>query len=134
MAFVFYAHSGIRYLVFLAAFAALAYLLAGMVRGIEFDKLARILTAAYTGLLDLQVLLGIILWLLISSYPALLGHVVMMLGAATAAHMGSILNKRRETPSWGVALAGVLADPRVGDPHISRPGIRPSGHPAADRL
>ena len=107
MAFVFYAHSGVRYLVLLAAFATLAYLLAGMVRGVEFNKLARILTGAYTGFLDLQVLLGVVLWLLLPSYPALIGHVVTMLAAATAAHMGSVLNKRRETPSWGVALAGV---------------------------
>ena len=107
MAFVFYAHSGLRYLVLLAAFAALAYLLAGLVRGIEFNKLARILTGAYTGFLDLQVLLGVVLWLLVPSYPALIGHIVMMLAAATAAHMGSVLNKRRETPNWSAALAGV---------------------------
>ncbi len=107
MAFVFYAHSGVRYLVLVAAVAALVYLLAGMVRGIEFNKLAGILSGAYTGFLDLQVLLGIVLWLLVPTYPALLGHIVMMLAAATAAHMGSVINKRRETPSWGVALAGV---------------------------
>ena len=107
MAFIFYAHSGLRYLVLLAAFAALAYLLAGIVRGIEFNKLARILPGAYTGFLDLQVLLGVVLWLLVPAYPALIGHIVMMLAAATAAHMGSVLNKRRETPSWGVAATGV---------------------------
>lgn len=105
---VFYAHSGIRYVVLAAAIAALAYLLYGMATGRPFDKAANALSAAYVGLMDVQVLTGILLYLLIPSYPALLGHVVMMLAAVTVAHVANIVNKRREHKTYGVALAGVV--------------------------
>lgn len=105
---VFYAHSGIRYLVLLAAIAALVYLAYGMATGRPFDKLAGILSAAYVGLMDVQVLTGVLLYLLIPSYPQLLGHVVMMLAAVSVAHVANIMNKRRESKSFGVALGGVI--------------------------
>ena len=104
----FYTHSGVRYLVLIAAAAAIVYLLVGLLRGGQFDKLAKILTAAYVGLLDLQVGLGVVLYLLIPSYPQLLGHVVMALAAVTVAHVANIMNKRRDEPSLGIALAGVV--------------------------
>jgi uncharacterized membrane protein YvlD (DUF360 family) len=105
---VFYTHSGVRYLVLIAAAAAVVYLLVGMFRGGQYDKVAKILTAAYIGLLDLQVIAGVILYLLIPSYPQLLGHVVMALAAVTVAHVANIMNKRRDEPSLGIALAGVV--------------------------
>ena len=108
MPMVFYTHSGVRYLVLVAAAAAVVYLLVGMLRGGQFDKLAKILTAAYVGLLDLQVVTGGVLYWLIPSYPKLLGHVVMALAAVTVAHVTNIMNKRRDEPSWGIALAGVV--------------------------
>lgn len=107
MTIVFYMHSGIRYLVLLAGFAALAYLVFGLATKRDFDKLAGALSGAYVGLMDVQVLVGILLYLLIPSYPALLGHVVMMLAAVSVAHVANVLNKRRETKSYGVAVAGV---------------------------
>ena len=108
MPMVFYTHSGVRYLVLLAAIAAIAYLVVGMLRGTPFDKPAKILAAAYVGLLDLQVITGIALYLMIPNYPQLLGHIVMMLGAVSVGHVANVMNKRREEPSWGVALAGVV--------------------------
>ena len=108
MPMVFYTHSGVRYLVLAAAVAAVVYLLVGMLRGGQFDKLAKILTAAYVGLLDLQVGFGVVLYLLIPSYPQLLRHVVMALAAVTVAHVANIMNKRRDEPSLGIALAGVV--------------------------
>jgi len=105
---VFYTHSGVRYLVLLAAIAAIGYLVVGMLRGGEFDKLAKILTGAYVGFMDLQVLTGIVLYLMIPAYPQLMGHVVMMLAAVTVAHVANIMNKKREKPSWAIALGGVV--------------------------
>lgn len=107
MPMVFYTHSGLRYLVLLVAIAAVVYLLVGTFRGGPFDKLAKILTGAYVGLLDLQVLIGIVLFLLTPSSPQVLGHVVLMLAAVTVGHVANIMNKRRDEPSWGVALVGV---------------------------
>lgn len=107
MTIVFYAHSGIRYLVLLVAVAALAYLLFGLATRRDFDKLAGALTGAYLGLLDLQVLIGVVLYLLFPSRPALIGHAVMMLAAVTVGHVANIMNKRREQKSYGVAFGGV---------------------------
>ena len=107
MTIVFYAHSGIRYLVLLVAVAALAYLLFGLATRRDFDKLAGALTGAYVGLLDLQVLIGVVLYLLFPSRPALIGHAVMMLAAVTVGHVANIMNKRREQKSYGVAFGGV---------------------------
>jgi len=104
---VFYAHSGIRYLVLLAGLAAFVYLLYGLVSRRDFDKLANALTGAYVGLMDVQVLFGILLYLLIPSYPQLLGHVVMMLAAVSVGHVANIMNKRREKKSYAVAFVGV---------------------------
>lgn len=104
---VFYAHSGLRYLVLLAGLAAFFYLLYGLALRREFDKLASALSGAYVGLMDLQVLLGIVLYLLVPSYPQLLGHVVMMLAAVSVGHIANIMNKRREKKSYYVAFLGV---------------------------
>ena len=104
---VFYTHSGVRYLVLLAAIAAVAYLLFGMATKRDFDKLAGALTGAYVGFMDLQVLTGILMYLLIPSYPQLMGHVIMMLAAVTVGHVANIMNKRRETKSYAVAFVGV---------------------------
>ncbi len=107
MNILFNAHSGIRYLVLLAAVAALAYLLYGLATRRDFDKLAGALTGAYVGLLDLQVLVGVVLYLLFPNRPALMGHAVMMLAAVTVGHVANIMNKRREQKSYGVAFGGV---------------------------
>ena len=104
---VFYMHSGIRYLVLLAGVAALAYTLYGMVSRRDFDKLAGGLTGAYVGFLDGQVLVGVVLYLLVPSRPALMGHAIMMLAAVTVGHVANIMNKRREEKSYGIAFGGV---------------------------
>lgn len=56
-------HSWLRWLVVLAGAAAAIRLLVGLIRGSEYDRLSRGLTATFSGLLDLQVLLGVILLL-----------------------------------------------------------------------
>ena len=58
--------------------------------------------------MDLQVITGIAVYLMIPTYPQLLGHVVMMLSAVSIGHIANVVNKRRDEPSWGVALAGVV--------------------------
>lgn len=108
MSTLFYAHSGLRYLVLLAGTLLLAWSLYGGLRGGTPDRGARILGAVFVGLLDLQVLLGLLLLWQIPFYAALSGHIVMMLAAAIIAHVLSLLNRRRPRPSWGLALAMAL--------------------------
>lgn len=105
-----YAHSGIRYLVFLAALAVIAYAAYGMVAGRPYDKTMRILSAVFTGLLDLMILLGVMLLFTGMFYPQLGGHIVMMVLAAAVAHVVHRVMKRRppEKQSWGPHIVGTV--------------------------
>lgn len=107
---LFYAHSGMRYLVFLAALALMGYALYGMITGRPYDKTIRILSAVFTGLLDLMILLGVGLLFTGMFYPQLGGHIVMMVLAAAVAHVVHRVMKRRppEQQSYAPHLVGTL--------------------------
>lgn len=92
---LFHAHSGLRYLVLLAAVVAFGYAFVGWLRKAPADRAGRALTAAFVGLLDLQVLLGIVLVFVRHWFPALAGHITMMVLAAATAHVTSVLARRR---------------------------------------
>lgn len=103
MDIVFHAHSGIRYLVLLAGIVAAAYALVGWVRGRGYDRTGRLLGRIYVGVLDVQVLLGVVL-LTATYYPALIGHITMMVLAAGAAHGFAVAQKRRRAEARSFAL------------------------------
>jgi hypothetical protein len=115
MDFLFAAHSGLRFLVLLAGALAAVYLLFGWLTSRPFDAPARMLSASFVGLLDLQVLLGLGVLLTRPFYPALAGHLGMMIGAAVAAHGLGVVGKRADDPRkrylsvlGGVVLALLL--------------------------
>ncbi len=96
MTFLYHAHSGLRYLVLLAAVAAIVALAYALASG-RGARAARVLPAVFTGLLDLQILLGIGL-VMGGLFPdAVVGHLVMMIVAAVVAHGASVLAKRAST-------------------------------------
>ena len=117
------AHSGLRYLVLLAGIAVILYATYGAATKRPYDKQMRILSAAFTGILDLTVLVGFAnLFFGIGFYPMLGGHIVMMLLAAILAHVVHGVMKRRpeEEKSFmphaigtlivlGCVVAGILA-------------------------
>ena len=105
---LFHAHSGLRYLVLLVGVLALAYPLVAAVRGRPWDRTGRALLSAFVGLMDLQVVLGLILVFVRVFYPALWGHLVMMILAAAVGHVALAVNKRRppETQSNWLAVVG----------------------------
>lgn len=107
--FLFQAHSGLRYLVLLAGVAAALYALVGWMRGLRFGRTGRVLGRVFIGLLDLQVVLGLLLLVVIPFYPQLIGHIVMMVLAAAAAHTFSVVQKRRppERRSFAFQFAGL---------------------------
>lgn len=106
---LFYAHSGLRFLVMLAAAIAIAVLLWGWSARRPFAGQSRAVTAVFTGVLDLQVLLGILLVLTRPFYGALIGHLVMMIAAAFAAHGLTVYARKHEDPRRAhmISLVGV---------------------------
>ena len=108
MNILYQAHSGLRYLVLLVGVVALLVLAYGLVGGRPM-RAGRGLTSAFTGLLDLQILLGVGLIVGGIFYGALMGHLVLMVLAAVAAHVASVLARRTtdERRALTVRLAGV---------------------------
>lgn len=108
---LFQAHSGVRYLVLLAGLIALIYFAFGWATNRERDSASRIVGSAFVGLLDLQVLLGIGTLLTRPFYPALGGHLLMMVLAAVSAHL-LVGQKMRASPTdkraFAMGTAGVL--------------------------
>ncbi|HSJ25471.1 MAG TPA: hypothetical protein VK929_12410 [Longimicrobiales bacterium] len=102
---VFTVHSLLRYLVLLAVLAAIVVAAIHWARtGPDSARPQRIAMAAFVGLLDVQVLLGLVLLALWPYYPALIGHIFMMVLAAIVAHVGSIMARRREPGRSGAPL------------------------------
>lgn len=89
------AHSGFRYLVLLLGVLVIAYAAYGLATQRPYDKTMRILGAAFTGVIDLTVLLGFATLFVGQFYPQLGGHIVMMVLAAVVAHAVSMVMKRR---------------------------------------
>jgi vacuolar-type H+-ATPase subunit I/STV1 len=112
MNILFQAHSGLRYLVLLVGVVALAYFVSGLATKRPVDKGVRILGAAFTGLLDLQIVLGLLMVAMGRYYPQLIGHIAMMLLAAAVTHVLLVVNRKRPTPGYvlpAVAVAAALA-------------------------
>jgi hypothetical protein len=92
---LFHAHSGLRYLVLLAGIASFVYSIVGALTARPWDRGGRVLFTTFIGLLDLQVLIGLVLVFVWPFYPALWGHIVLMVLAAATAHLTSVMNRRR---------------------------------------
>jgi hypothetical protein len=122
------AHSGVRYLVLLAGVVAAAAALAGWRRGGGASGLERVLAIAFTSLVDIQVVLGLLLLTTRPFYGALSGHLVMMVAALLTAHVGSVLARRRAPAGGGsrvrfLAIVATLALIAGGIAAIGRPVV-----------
>ena len=92
---LFYAHSGLRYLVLFAGILVLGYAVYGQATKREYDKTMRILAAVFTGSIDLTVLLGLAHLMSSVFYPQLSGHIASMVLAAGVAPLVSAGMQRR---------------------------------------
>jgi hypothetical protein len=100
----FYAHSGLRYLVLLMGLVVMLHAAFRLARGHGYNDTARRLAAIFSGIVDVQVLLGIILVFTRTFYPALIGHITLMLTAAVVAHLSGIINRRRSESERSIGL------------------------------
>lgn len=104
---MFSIHSHTRYLVLLVGVLVVLYALFGLVTRRRFDKFGLTLARVFAGVMDLQILLGIVTLVTRSFFPALIGHITMMVAAAAVAHLAAVRLKR--TPEaergYGTLLA-----------------------------
>jgi heme A synthase len=109
MQMLFMAHSGVRYLVLLTGIVALLYFGYAVVAKKGNDRTARIIGAAFTGFIDLQVVLGLLMVAFGLFYSALIGHMFMMIAAAVVAHVAMVFGRSAPNAARGnaVRLLGV---------------------------
>jgi len=131
---IFHAHSGLRYLVLLAAVVALVVQALGVFGRKPYDRASRTSMAVFSGLLDVQILLGIVMVVLGCFYGALMGHLMMMVLAAGAQHACSVYARKQADPRRahtvglvGVVLALLLIVGGIGA--IGRTPVSSSGRP-----
>jgi uncharacterized membrane protein YphA (DoxX/SURF4 family) len=87
---LFILHSTLRWLIVLVALIAIVKFARGLSQQRAFDGMSRGLTAAYSGLIDLQVLIGILLLVLRGPLgtPQIV-HGILMIAAAVVAHLSA---------------------------------------------
>jgi hypothetical protein len=107
---LFYAHSGFRYLVLLTGLLVVGYAAYGLATGRPYDRTMRILSAVFTGAIDLTAFLGVSYLFVGTFYPQLGGHIVTMILAVVVAHVVSGVMKRRpvEQRTYAPHLVGAL--------------------------
>ncbi len=106
---LFYAHSGLRYLILLMGVVCFAVFALGVAQKSTFGKPQRLLGTIYAGLLHTQATLGLIMVAMGRFYPALIGHLVLMLLAAVDMQVLMIMNRKRDVPGFILPLAGVVS-------------------------
>jgi len=90
-----HAHSGLRYLVLVAGVVALVWAVVGMITKRPYARGMRIAAMSFAGLLHLQVLLGFAILVSGRFYPALIGHIFLMIMAAVVAQIPVSVLRRR---------------------------------------
>ncbi len=129
MSILLISHSHLRWLILVAALAVVVKFTIGWLRGGTFQRLDRILASSFSGLMDLQAALGIILLVwqgLLGGFPMYrIEHAVTMLLAAAIPHLGALwknaADKKRFRNSLFVVL-GALAMVYIGVMRL--PGVR----------
>lgn len=109
MNFLFSAHSWLRYLVLLVALAALITLSHSVATGRSMRS-ARNLSTAFAGVLDLQILLGILLMMGGILSDAVTGHLLLMVFAAAVTHGAFLIGQQlsSERRELGIRLGGIV--------------------------
>jgi hypothetical protein len=111
MGFLLMIHSLVRWLIVIVGVVALIKFAIGLAQRSAFGKMDRGLSSGFSGLMDLQVLLGLLYFLFTGfggvGFPAFrIEHAVTMLIAAGVAHTPSMFKKA--TNKYAVALGAIV--------------------------
>jgi hypothetical protein len=113
MAYLLMIHSIVRWLIVIVAFAAIIKFAIGAFTGGAFKPADRGLSSAFSGLMDLQVLLGLVyfIWsgIVSSAWPGYrFEHLTVMLVAAAVAHLPARWKNASDKLRFRNALFAVL--------------------------
>lgn len=98
MSIVLFLHSWLRWIILVVAVAALVKHAIGLIQKQPYDKAARGLMAAFSGSMDLQVLVGLILIVLIGGPQRMhFEHLGTMIVAAVVAHLPAVWKKKADS-------------------------------------
>lgn len=111
MGFILMIHSLVRWLIVFVGAVALVKFAIGLAQNSAFGKMDRGLSSGFSGLMDLQVLLGLIYFLITGfggvGFPAFrIEHAVTMFIATGVAHTPAMFKKA--TNKYAVALGAVI--------------------------
>lgn len=104
---LFHAHSGIRFLILVLCVVYLAASVVALASKANVARLHRVAGSALMGTLHLQILIGASMVVMGRYYPALVGHIVMMLAAAVGGQV--LVSMHRRNPEARRALPLVAA-------------------------
>ena len=113
MAILLEIHSILRWIIVIVGVIAILKFLIGWLRKSQFDKMDRGLAAGFSGLVDLQVTLGLLYFVITglggAGFPMFrIEHTVTMLIAAAVAHAPAMF-KKRPWNKYAVSLFSVIA-------------------------
>ena len=108
--FAYVLHFHNRYLVLLIGLLTMLYALAGLVRKGPVDRVGLGMLRAFAVVADVQFVLGILTLITRAFFPALIGHLVLMIAAIAVLHLGTIRLKQSpaEMRSWNMLLLSAL--------------------------
>lgn len=110
--FFFYLHSGLRWIAMLALAVAFIWLLVGMLRGREYDRLTHRIMVIFSSLVGLQWVVGILtflFWALPNPQGPQWVHLIIMTLTVAAAHMYIPLKSRADSIRYRGGLAVIIA-------------------------
>jgi hypothetical protein len=108
MTILFHAHSGLRYLLLLATFAALVMFAQGLARNLAWGRKEQIMNSVVLGLMHLQMLLGVGLLMVGYSSPSAHVHATLMFLGATAFQVLTIVHKKKGRQGFALPLMGLI--------------------------
>jgi hypothetical protein len=114
MSFLLNTHSGIRWLIVIIGVLAILRFLFGWLRGVKFTGMDRGLSSGFSGLMDLQVLIGVIFLFWTGTtgagFPAVrIEHTVTMLISAIVAHLPLRWRDAADTLRFRNTLLAIVA-------------------------
>jgi hypothetical protein len=114
MATVLMLHSIIRWVIIVVAVVGILKFLMGWLRGGSFAPLDRALASGFSGLMDLQALIGLLYFFVTGfggiGFPAYrIGHALTMFTAVVIAHLPSMLKSPSDKVRFRTACLATLA-------------------------